>query len=93
MSSLAEIEAAADSLTPTEKEELLRFLAIRLRKERPQTAPRIYSDGEIASMLAEDQGKNGPPTVDRLARLRKMYPQGPVKGDIQSVIDYDRGRS
>jgi len=55
MSSLAEIEAAADSLTPTEKEELLRFLAIRLRKERPQPAPRIYSDEEIASMLAEDE--------------------------------------
>jgi hypothetical protein len=54
MSSLAEIEAAADSLSPAEKEELLRFLAIRLRKERPQPAPRIYSDEELASMLAED---------------------------------------
>jgi hypothetical protein len=55
MSSLAEIEAAADSLSPEEKEELLRFLAIRLRKERPQPAPRIYSDEELAAMLAEDE--------------------------------------
>jgi len=28
--------------------------------------------------------------VDRMARLRKMFPHGPVKGDIQSVIDYER---
>jgi antitoxin (DNA-binding transcriptional repressor) of toxin-antitoxin stability system len=32
-------------------------------------------------------------SVDRLARLRKMFPKGPVKGDIQSVIDYDRGET
>ena len=55
MSSLAEIEAAADSLSPEEKEELLRFLAIRLKKERPQPAPRIYSNEELAAMLAEDE--------------------------------------
>jgi prevent-host-death family protein len=29
--------------------------------------------------------------IDRLARLRKMFPNGPVKGDIQDVMDYDRG--
>ncbi|MGA3172145.1 MAG: hypothetical protein ABSE62_14155 [Chthoniobacteraceae bacterium] len=55
MSTLAEIEAAADSLSPEEKEELLRFLAIRLRKERPEPRPRIYSDEELAAMLAEDE--------------------------------------
>ena len=55
MSSLAEIEAAADSLSPEEKEELLRFLAIRLRKDRPRRAVRVYSDEELASMLAEDE--------------------------------------
>ena len=53
--SLAEVEAAADSLSTEEKEELLRFLAIRLRKERSQPAPRIYSDGEVAAMLAENE--------------------------------------
>jgi hypothetical protein len=55
MSTLAEIEAAADSLSPEEKEELLRFLAMRLRKERPQPKLRIYSDEELAAMLAEDE--------------------------------------
>jgi len=55
MSALTEIEIAADSLSPEEKEELLRFLAMRLRKERPQPAARIYSDEEVASMLAGDE--------------------------------------
>ena len=41
MSTLIEIETAADSLSSEEKEELLRFLAMRLRKDR---ASRIYSD-------------------------------------------------
>jgi hypothetical protein len=55
MSSLAEIELAADALSSEEKEELLRFLAIRLRKERTQASPRIYSDEELAAMLAADE--------------------------------------
>jgi len=52
---LLKIEAAADSLSLEEKEELFRFLAIRLRKDRPRPRPRIYSDGELAAMLAEDE--------------------------------------
>jgi hypothetical protein len=52
---LAEIEVAADSLPLEEKEESLRFLAIRLRRERARASPRIYSDEEVASMLAEDE--------------------------------------
>ena len=38
-----------------EKEELLRFLAIRLRQERTAVKPRIYSEAELAAMLAEDE--------------------------------------
>ncbi len=34
--------------------------------------------------------KTAPP-IDRLSRLRKMFPSGPVKGDAQDVMDYDRG--
>ena len=59
MSSLAEIETAADSLPSEQKEELLRFLAMRLRKERALPQPRIYSDEELASMLSEDQRATG----------------------------------
>ena len=33
------------------------------------------------------------PPVDRMARLRKMFPHGPAKGDVQSVVDYDRGNT
>jgi hypothetical protein len=55
MSTLAEIETAADSLSAEDKEELLRFLALRLRKERTAPEPRIYSHDELASMLAEDE--------------------------------------
>lgn len=55
MSTLAEIESAADSLSAEEKEELLRFLAMRLRKERVAPEPRLYSAGEMAAMLAEDE--------------------------------------
>jgi hypothetical protein len=55
VSTLVEIEAAADSLSSAEKEELLRFLAMRLRGNRAMPKPRIYSDEELATMLAEDE--------------------------------------
>lgn len=29
--------------------------------------------------------------LDRLARLRKLFPGGPVVGDSRTVVDYDRG--
>lgn len=48
MSTLAEIENAADSLSSAEKEELLRFLAMRLRKERATPTPRIPPATAIA---------------------------------------------
>jgi prevent-host-death family protein len=31
--------------------------------------------------------------VDRLARLRKLFPSGPVKGEIRDVIDIERGNT
>jgi antitoxin (DNA-binding transcriptional repressor) of toxin-antitoxin stability system len=30
-------------------------------------------------------------SVDRLARLKKLFPDGPVKGNISEVIDIERG--
>lgn len=29
--------------------------------------------------------------LDRMARLRKYFPDGPVAGDSSGVLDYDRG--
>jgi hypothetical protein len=55
MSTLVEIEAAADALSSEEKEELLRFLAMRLRQCRSFPKPRIYSDEELAGMFAENE--------------------------------------
>jgi hypothetical protein len=55
VSTVQEIEEAADLLSTEQKEGLLRFLAIRLRKDRAQSVPRIYSRDEFASMLAEDE--------------------------------------
>ena len=55
MSTVQEIEEAAERLPLREKEGLLRFLAISLRKDRAQPHLRIYSPDEISSMLAEDE--------------------------------------
>ena len=63
MSTVQEIEEAADRLPLEEKEGLLRLLAIRLRKDLAQPHLRVYSPAEISSMLAEDETDG--------ARLRK----------------------
>ena len=55
VNTLAEIKAAADSLPNEQKEELLRVLAVRLRRARVLPAMRIYSDEELAAMIAEDE--------------------------------------
>jgi len=55
MSTLAKIETAADSLPSEQKKDLLRFLAMRLRKEIALPKPRIYSEEELAAMIAEDE--------------------------------------
>ena len=31
------------------------------------------------------------PSLDRIARLQKHFPNGPVAGDASAVLDYDRG--
>ena len=55
MSTLAEIEAAADALPPQQKQELLLFLAARLRAESGNPPePRKFSAEQVAAWLAED---------------------------------------
>jgi len=53
----------------------------------------ITKRGLAFATLAPARRKKTVPPVDRTARLRKMFPHGPVKGDIQDVIDYDRGNT
>jgi hypothetical protein len=56
MSTLAEIEAAADALTPEQKQELLLFLATRLRAHGAKPAvPRKFSRQQIAGWIAQDE--------------------------------------
>ena len=55
MSTLAEIEAAADSLSPAEKQELLLFLATRLRADgRELPPPRRFTKEQMSAWIAED---------------------------------------
>ena len=56
MSTLAEIEAAADALSPEQKQELLLFLAARLRAKggRPPE-PRHFSREQMESWIAQDE--------------------------------------
>ncbi len=56
MSTLAEIEAAADALAPEQKQELLLFLAARLRAQGAKPPePRRFSREQIGRWVAQDE--------------------------------------
>ena len=56
MSTLTEIEAAADQLPAEEKQELILFLATRLRATGAELpAPRSFSNEQIQQWIAEDE--------------------------------------
>ena len=56
MSNLAELEAAADALPPEQKQELMLFLAARLRAQGAQMPqPRKFSREQRAAWIAEDE--------------------------------------
>lgn len=56
MSTLSEIEAAADALTPEQKQELLLFLSARLRAQSARLPePRKFSREQIAGWIARDE--------------------------------------
>ena len=55
-STLAEIENATEQLSSVEKEELLLFLATRLRNERQKLPPpRRFGREQIGAWIAEDE--------------------------------------
>ena len=56
MSTLAEIEAAADALSPEQKQELLLFVAARLRAQgaRPPE-PRKFQREQVAGWIKQDE--------------------------------------
>lgn len=56
MSTLAEIEAAADALTPEQQQELLLFLATRLRAQGASLPEsRKFSREQIAGWITQDE--------------------------------------
>jgi hypothetical protein len=58
MSTLAEIEAAADALPEEDKQRLLLFLAARLRAQAGQLpAPRTFSHEQLKDWIAEDEAE------------------------------------
>jgi hypothetical protein len=61
MSTLAQIQAAIDALPPAEKQDLLLFLAARLRSQAGQLpAPRRFTPEEMAAWIAEDETGRAP---------------------------------
>jgi hypothetical protein len=56
MSTLTEIEKAADNLPPQEKQELILFLAARLRATGARLPdPRQFSREQVETWIAEDE--------------------------------------
>lgn len=56
MNTLADIEAAADALSPQQKQELFLFLATRLRADETQPPPpREFSREQIEGWIADDE--------------------------------------
>ena len=55
MSTLAEIESAADALPPEQKQELFLFLAARLRGAGQLPPPREFSREQIEAWIADDE--------------------------------------
>lgn len=64
------------------------------------TVSKWIHDGEIVvitkrglpfATLAPARKMKRPPPLNRMARLQKHFPGGPVRGDAQTVVDYDRG--
>jgi hypothetical protein len=56
MSTLAEIEAAAEALPPEQKQELLLFLAARLRAQGARLPePRKFPRDQIAGWISQDE--------------------------------------
>jgi hypothetical protein len=56
MKTLVEIERAVEELPPTEKTELLLFVAQSLREEQsPLPGPRLFSDEQLRAWMDEDE--------------------------------------
>ena len=51
----------------------------------------ITKRGRPFATLAPTRRRKALPPLDRMARLEKNFPDGPVAGDARVVVNYDRG--
>lgn len=51
----------------------------------------ITKRGRPFATLAPTRRRKALPPLDRLARLQKNFPEGPVKGDARDIVNHDRG--
>jgi hypothetical protein len=73
MSTLAEIQAAVEALPPEQKEELLRFLAARLRASQAQPRrARLIRQGD--DVLLEAPPDAPPMTPENVRRMLEDWP-------------------
>ncbi|NLT71374.1 MAG: prevent-host-death protein [Verrucomicrobiaceae bacterium] len=51
----------------------------------------ITKRGRAFATLTPARQHPQPPPLDRIARLKRLFPAGPVDGDSLDTVDYDRG--
>lgn len=74
MSTLTEIEVAAEALPPEQKEELFRFLALRLRPaEQPASRARLVK-GPNGTLLLEAPPDARPMTTEIVKQMLEDFP-------------------
>lgn len=51
----------------------------------------ITKRGRAFATLTPTRERSTLAPLDRMARLQRLFPEGPVKGDSRDAVDYDRG--
>ncbi len=74
MTTLLEIEAAAEALPPAQKEELFRFLAARLRPTDKPSRGATLVEGPNGTRLLEAPPGAPPMTTETVARMLEEFP-------------------
>lgn len=74
MSTLVEIEAAAEALPPEQKKQLIRYLEARLRSAGESTRGARLVEGPKGTLLLEAAPDAPPMTTDRVKQMLEEFP-------------------
>jgi len=74
MTTLAEIEAAAEALPPEQKEELFRFLAARLRRDGGSARRARLVEGPNGTLLLQAPPGAEPMTTETVRHILEDFP-------------------